>query len=331
MKSVFVLALVLLFAGASTSEAQVLKGLGKKLEKKVQERIDKKVDSNADRILDKAESEADKTTDSALEGSSKTEKVEKSAVEASTVSVKSKETPSNNDAKMPGAIMVSDNCSDFIWFKSGAMMEFETKDGSDKVVHKSKMVISKIYPEGKATVADVLASDNMGNEFTLQYKCADDKLYMDFAAAIEEAMKKAGNDTEANAEQIKNIRENTEMNFSDGFMSFPKNMYPGQKLDDVVFSLKTGTSQIAMEVVSKLLDRKVESKEKITTPAGTFDCLKISGKQSSSMKMMGMNKKMGDATVDYIWFTPGIGVVKQESYSEKGKLISSSQLTAYKL
>src|SRR5690606_4374084 len=153
-------------------------------------------------------------------------------------------------------------CSDFIWFKSGAMMEFETKDGSDKVVHKSKMVISKIYPEGKATVADVLASDNMGNEFTLQYKCADDKLYMDFAAAIEEAMKKAGNDTEANAEQIKNIRENTEMNFSDGFMSFPKNMYPGQKLDDVVFSLKTGTSQIAMEVVSKLLDRKVESKEK---------------------------------------------------------------------
>jgi len=325
MKKIFVLITMLLFVGVSTSEAQVLKGFGKKLEKKVQERIDRKADRSVDKVLDKVEDKTDKTINNALEESSRNDKAE-----ASTTSVKPNEVLSNNE-KMEGAIMLSNNCSDFIWFKSGAMMEFEAKDESDAVVHKSKMVVSKIYSQGEATVADVLTSDNMGNEFTMQFKCANDKLYMDFAAAIEEAMKKAGNGSEVNTEEIKNIRENTEMNFSDGFMSFPKNMYPGQKLEDVVFTMKTGDAQFAMEIVSKLLDRKVDAKEKITTPAGTFDCLKISGKRSSSMKMMGMNKNMGDSTVDYIWFTPGIGVVKQESYSEKGKLINSSQLTAYKL
>src|SRR5690606_9846727 len=214
---------------------------------------------------------------------------------------------------------------------SGAMMEFESKDGDGENVHQSKMVVSKIYSEGDVTVADVKSSDNMGNEFTMQYKCADDKLYMDFAAAIEEAMKKSGQDG-ASSEDIQKVRENTEMNFSDGFMSFPKNMYPGQTLDDVTFSLKTSTSpNLSMEVVSTLLDRKVEKKEQVTTPAGTFDCLKISGKRSTSMKIMGMNKNMGDPSVDYLWFAPGIGVIKQESYNGKGKLESSTQLKAYKL
>src|SRR5690554_4992616 len=316
MKRIFMLIALFLFTGLATSEAQILKGLGKRLEQKVQQKIDNKVDRSADKILDKADRETDKPLDDVLDGSSKRD-----------------ENPivATNDANVAGAMMISDDCSDFIWFKSGAMMEFEAKDGGDQVIHTSKMVVSKIYPQGGATVADVITSDNMGNEFTLQFKCAGDKLYMDFAAAIEKAMKEAGNDTEANAEQINTIRENTEMNFSDGFMSFPKNMYPGQKLEDVVFTMKTGTAQFAMEIVSSLLDRKVDGREQVTTPAGTFDCVKISGKRSSSMKVMGMNNNMGDATIDYIWFTPGIGVIKQASYTEKGDLIESSQLTAYTL
>jgi hypothetical protein len=48
------------------------------------------------------------------------------------------------------------------------------------------------------------------------------------------------------------------------------------------------------------------------------------------MKIMGMNKKM-PSIVEHIWFAPGIGVVKQEDYDEKGELGTSTHLTAYKL
>src|SRR5690606_1579106 len=154
--------------------------------------------------------ETDKPLDDVLDGSSKRDE---NLVDASSSSVPN-EVIATNDAMVEGALMISDDCSDFIWFKSGAMMEFEAKDKGDKVIHRSKMLVSKIYSQGGATVADVITSDNMGNEFTLQFKCAGDKLYMDFAAAMEAAMKESGNDTEANAEQIKTIRENTEMNFS---------------------------------------------------------------------------------------------------------------------
>ncbi len=325
MKRLFILIMLFLFTGTTISEAQILKGLGKKLEQKVQQKIDDKIDRSADKVLDKADKETDKPLDNVLDGSS--ESVESSVVEVSTAMPN--EVVAMNNARVEGAVMISDDCSDFIWFKSGAMMEFESKDEGDNVIHKSKMLVSKIYSQGVATVADVISTDNMGNEFTLQFKCAGDKLYMDFASAIETAMKESGNNSETDAEQIKTIRENTEMNFSDGFMSFPKNMYLGQKLEDVVFTMKTGTSQFAMEIVSSLLDRKVDGREQLTTPAGTFDCVKISGKQSSSMKVVGVNKSMGEATIDYIWFTPGIGVIKQASYTEKGKLINSSQLTSY--
>lgn len=325
MKKLLVLTL-LLFTGGMVAEAQILKKLGQKVEKKVLERVDNKVDRHIDKELDKADQKTDQQIDGVLSGNSDKNKGND---KKSTAVVE--EIPMDDPRRADGLVMVSNDCSEFIWFKSGAMMEFEAKDEGDKIIHKSKMIVSKIYSQDGATVADVATSDNLGNEFVMQFKCAGDKLYMDFAAAIEAAMKKAGQDSEANAEQIKKMKDNTEMNFSDGFMSFPKNMFPGQKLEDVVFTMKTGTEQLTMEVISELLDRKVEAKEKITTAAGTFDCLKITGKRVSTMKVMGMNKKMGDATVDCIWFSPGIGVVKQASYSEKGKIMSSSELTAYKL
>src|SRR5690606_38385875 len=111
-----------------------------------------------------------------------------------------------------------------------------------------------------------------------------------------------------NSAEVEEASENLEMGFSDGFMSFPKNMYPGQKLDDITFTMKTGASGMKMEMTSDLLDRNVVAREKITTPAGTFDCLKVTGKRSRRMKVMGMKKEMGNDMAEMPWVSPGFGM-----------------------
>lgn len=317
MKKVSIL--ILLFfasAGAMQSHAQLLRKLGERVEQKVNDRIERKVDQNIDKALDKAEESLTETESSAVEP------------EKTTTEVVSTTTAVDTNPITDGIIMVGSDCSDFIWFKSNAMMEFDYMDDKGKSVMKTKMRVTNISNEGIATVADVLTSDDKGNEFNMQFKCAGDKLYMDFAAMMKQAMEQQNVE---NSAEVEEASKNLEMGFSDGFMSFPKNMYPGQKLDDITFTMKTGTSGVNMEITSALLERSVVSRETITTPAGTFDCLKITGKRSSRMKVMGMNRNMGNPELEITWFAPGLGFIKQEYYSEKGKLISSSQLIAYEL
>ena len=310
--------ILFLFIGFSMqqSEAQVLKRLGKKIEQKIDQRVERKTDRAIDKALDKTESEAGKAFENNPENSKEAAVKEKSSTEKpSTASIKD------------GVIMVSSDCSDFIWFKKGAKMKFEELDGKGKSVSQSQMLITDVKTVAGNTIADAKFSDNKKNEFEMQYKCANGKLYMDFSSALKEAMAKAGGDKGQSAEAVKNM----EMGFSDGFMTFPSSMYPGQNLDDAVFTMKTTSSNMSMDVTSSLSNRKVVAKEKVTTPAGTFDCLKITGTRTTTMNMLGTTRNMGKPTQEHIWMAPGIGNIKQEVYNDKGKLESKNQLIEFKM
>jgi len=327
-------AVILLLIGLLVCQdvySQGLGNLGRRVEKKVNDRVNRKVDRSIDKVLDKADRETDKPLDDALNKPSgkkekASEKPAKQQTNSDTAPVQEPAPPAAKDQLLE----ISGSCTDFIWFKKGAFMEFEAKDGKNKNLQKSKMTIINIHQEGQGTVADVKASDDKNNEFDMQFKCIGDKMYMDFGAIMKQAMQQAGQ-SGADAAAVQKAMENTEMSFTDGFMEFPKQMYPGQQLDDVSFTLKTSPSpQVSMEVISTLENRKVVAREKIQTPAGSFDCVKISGQRRTSMKVMGMNQKMPSST-EYIWFAKGLGVVKQEDYDEKGKLQSVNQLVNYKL
>ena len=78
-----------------------------------------------------------------------------------------------------------------------------------------------------------------------------------------------------------------------------------------------------MNISVDMLNRKVDKKESITTPAGTYDCFALS--YDSEMKMgMKMNFKIKE------WISEGVGVVKSESYNKNGKLMGYSELTSFK-
>lgn len=332
--------LTLFFALSITnSDAQILKGFGKKLEKKIEERIDRKADRHVDKVIDKADKKTDEPINEVIDGKpgSKKDNTKKgtanSVIAPTSGDNKNGSTGTVNLGKAysEGSLVISGgSCTDFIWFKKGAMMEFETKDGKGKLLNRSKMLITSVADEGGVTVANVQATDNEGNEVEMQFKCAGDKMYMDFGSLIQQAMAKAGQ-SGGNEAQIKRALDNTEMSFSDGFMSFPKSMHVGQNLDDVSFSLVSNpTPNVSMEISSSLEERKVVAKENVSTSAGSFNTVKITGVRRTKIKVMGMNQNPKPET-DHLWFAPNIGLIKQETYNDKGKLNSTMELTAYKL
>ena len=101
-------------------------------------------------------------------------------------------------------------------------------------------------------------------------------------------------------------------------IEIPSKLEPGMLLDDGSVTL---SGDLPMNMTVNITDRKVEGKETITTPAGAFDCFKIS--YSVSTKMVVNVKSKG---VDYI--AEGVGMVRNETYNKSGKLMGYSELTS---
>jgi hypothetical protein len=106
-------------------------------------------------------------------------------------------------------------------------------------------------------------------------------------------------------------------------LEFPSNLKEGQTLKDASFEMTAKNSPMPMKFNFNITDRKVEGKESVTTPAGTFDCFKISEKTHSKM----MISNMEFTTVQYI--AEKYGAVKTETYRSNGKLMGYSLLTKF--
>ena len=106
------------------------------------------------------------------------------------------------------------------------------------------------------------------------------------------------------------------------YIEYPVTMNAGDELKDASFHMNMEMNGgMKQEVTMLINNRKVEGKESITTPAGTWDCYKISYKAKLNIKTMGIGVPVNiDGTE---WFAPGFGVVKTESSKGGGTEITS--------
>ncbi len=117
--------------------------------------------------------------------------------------------------------------------------------------------------------------------------------------------------------------EGMEVEVDGDFIEFPSSLNVGDELKDGSMSIKAGNNGITiMTIVLDIKDRKVESKESITTAAGTFECYKIS--YTSSIKMGFITKTFHVVQ----WYSNGTGMIKSETYNKGKKLMGYSELTA---
>jgi hypothetical protein len=115
-----------------------------------------------------------------------------------------------------------------------------------------------------------------------------------------------------------------EMKIEGGNLEIPSSMKAGDLLKngDMKIAFSSGGMTI-MNMSFSVTNRKVEAVESVTTPAGTFDCYKISFDVATKMMV---NVK----TKGVEWYAKGVGMVKTETYSTDGKLLGSNILTSIK-
>ena len=92
----------------------------------------------------------------------------------------------------------------------------------------------------------------------------------------------------------------------------------------VTVTVYNGTALFSTMKIN-ISNRLVASQESITTPAGTFNCFKITQDIKVESIMMGMTIPISMKSAEY--YAAGTGLVKSQSFDKNGKLSGYSLLT----
>lgn len=209
-------------------------------------------------------------------------------------------------------------CNEFYQFNEGDQWEMATFNAKDKPTGKTQQNVKSLEKTGNGYNAIVTSMhyDEKGKELMrsdLEFKCTDGTIYIDMRNFIPQEQLKAFQSYEMKAEA-----ENLEM---------PSSLSAGQSLKDGSITITTIGAPLPMKMTVKITDRKVEAKESITTPAGTFSCYKISSNMNVESQF-GVKISLTMSSVD--WISTKVGSVRSESYNKNGKLIGYTILTSRK-
>lgn len=208
-------------------------------------------------------------------------------------------------------IMKAQECTAYIPYETGSVVEHTHYDKKGKVTGTSTQEIKNVTVNNGETFYEVhqVSTDKKGEnviENDLTFRCKDNVFYMDMNSFV-------------NGEQMK-AYEDMEMEISMDEIDMPAKLTPGQILKDGMITMKFVTdTPMPFSFSVEVKNRKVEGLEKITTPAGTFDCVKLS---QDIVTKTGFAITM--QSVDY--YAENLGAVRTETY-RKGKLMGYTEIT----
>jgi len=198
-------------------------------------------------------------------------------------------------------------CNDYYVMEQGTEWIYEYVNGKGKSTGKSQQQV-KVYQATatgfKATLHSAFINDKGKKvmEGDMEMTCANGVLMMDMRKFIPQEQQQAFSSYEMKIES-----ENLEL---------PSKLTPGQSLKNGSITMTAIGSPLPMTLSVAITDRKVAGKESITTPAGTFDCYKITSKTTTQTRM-GMNITFEFSTTE--WIAEKVGMVKSESVDKNGK------------
>ncbi len=212
-------------------------------------------------------------------------------------------------------VVSAQECEAYFPMKVGTQMEMTNYDAKGKVEGKSTLeILEQTVIEGgigakvKSVVYD--KKDNETLNTTYDIKCVDGVFYMDFRNFMPAESDKMFNGMDATIET--------------SYLEFPNNLEVGQTLRDGEMTMSMNSSgMVVFDMTISIKNRIVEAQENITTPAGSFDCFKIS--QETTLRTI-----MNITTRSITWYAKNIGAVRTENYDRKGKLLGYTEITSIK-
>lgn len=212
------------------------------------------------------------------------------------------------------------NCDGYFPLKEGLLFEMEGYDASGKKTSRTVHQIKSISQTGsqKKAVVHVEMYDKKDKQIEskdIEAICDGDRVLLDMKMFL----------PQSSLEAFKNM----ETSLEGDNMSYPSKFTIGETLPDAttkVTAIDKNSGNTVVTMTAYIKNRKVEAKESITTPAGTFTTYKITYDLEVENSIMGI--KMPAATVKAVEFiSPGDGLVRSESYNEKGKMMGYQILT----
>jgi hypothetical protein len=207
------------------------------------------------------------------------------------------------------------DCKPYVPYDVGAKWELTSYSPKGKEEGKiAYELIDKIERDnGYTFTVKSISYDKKGEEvFTNEFEayCKDGKFEFDMAMKMDNAAMQS--------------YQNMEMEMDASEFELPSmDAEVGTTLKDGTLEVKVGSNSISMFTMTVLItDRKVEAKEEIETPAGTFNCLVLTQKSTTKMLV-----KVESSSKE--WYSEGVGLVRSEYYNKKGKLNGYSELTSF--
>ncbi|WP_461108442.1 TapB family protein [Spirosoma koreense] len=203
-------------------------------------------------------------------------------------------------------------------FKAGMGFEMSLFNAKDKPTGKITYQVKEVHKEGSSTVMDISAQfqDEKGNPrppYAVHYTCTGDELIADMSGLFQSMQSNGPKDME--------------MKMKSNKLAYPGKFTVGQKLSDGQMEAEMSMSGNTMTTMTmNMINRQVEGKESITTPAGTFNAYKITSDMNSETRVMGIPVRNSMHTISYRADNQILDV-KSETYNKNGKLMGYTLLT----
>jgi hypothetical protein len=208
----------------------------------------------------------------------------------------------------------SQDCVFFYPDVEGAKIELTHYDDKGKVIGISRQEVVKVERAGsniKALIKSEYYDDKNESVFQseMEFRCEGGVFYVDM-------------DNYLNEQSLASFKD-AEMEIKGDNLDYPSGMKVGDVLGNGSVTMSFSSAGMSMmNMTTTVKNRKVEAIEDITTSAGTFKCYKISYDVETKTFIKTITAKAIQ------WFSEDAGMVKTESYDQKGRLTGSTVLTA---
>ncbi len=212
-------------------------------------------------------------------------------------------------------IWAQDCTTGFYPFQTGTVIEQSQYDKKGKISSVSTSKITAVTPtaDGFKIGMHIQVKDDKGKEINATesaVECRNGVYYFQFSDLFANFMN-SGNAGLSGMDMI----------LSGDAMDMPSALSVGQTFADATSQIQFVMNGIdLMNFQFTTRNRKVEARESITTPAGTFDCFKLT--YDLDVKMLGSRTMQVKS-----WWALGTGMVRQESFNAKGESEGKTELT----
>ena len=212
-------------------------------------------------------------------------------------------------------LQAQNNCNNYFALEEGVRFEMTYTGKKGEIVGVSKSEVLNVIDEDGMVTAEIEGEmvDETGEQVhRIEYRvsCKDGEFKMDFQGILGPGLNQS-------------VFEDLDIEIEGDLLSIPANLEVGDTLPDAYTSVQITGGGVPVTTTYWVTKRKVKGEEKVTTPAGTFDCVKIT--YILEYKML-----IGKTMMITEWISPGYGVVKTKTTNKKGnKVLGESELTLF--